>query len=87
MSYDHVSAENKLMKNVFLASQLFLYMFFIPAFSSVADTLDAYQTLSGDHTLVSRDGTFEMGFFRPGKSPKYNIGIWTKLYRIKPLFG
>ncbi|MFS7889464.1 putative protein kinase RLK-Pelle-SD-2b family [Helianthus anomalus] len=57
---------------ILTASQLFLYLFFIPALSSAADTL----SLSGNQTLVSLNGNFEMGFFRPGVSPNYYIGIW-----------
>ncbi|KAL1567650.1 non-specific serine/threonine protein kinase [Salvia divinorum] len=44
--------------------------------SHAADTLSANQTLSGDQTIVSSGGEFELGFFSPGKSSKYYIGIW-----------
>lgn len=57
---------------------LFFYFFLFPALSSGADTLVVNQSLSGNQTLVSRAGNFEMGFFRPGKSPNYYIGIWYK---------
>ncbi|MFS7889461.1 putative protein kinase RLK-Pelle-SD-2b family [Helianthus anomalus] len=57
---------------ILTASQLFFYLFFIPGLSSAADTL----SLSGNQTLVSLNGNFEMGFFRPGVSPNYYIGIW-----------
>ncbi|KAJ0693184.1 putative protein kinase RLK-Pelle-DLSV family [Helianthus annuus] len=61
-----------------IASQLFIYIFFIPAVSSAADTITANQSLSGDQTIVSSDENFEMGFFRPGNSSNYYIGIWYK---------
>ncbi|KAK9064408.1 hypothetical protein SSX86_015790 [Deinandra increscens subsp. villosa] len=64
---------------ILTVSQLFLYFFIIPSFSyGAADTLSLNQSLSGDQTLVSLDGNFEMGFFKPGKSPSYYIGIWYK---------
>ncbi|XP_047973657.1 G-type lectin S-receptor-like serine/threonine-protein kinase At2g19130 [Salvia hispanica] len=44
--------------------------------SHAADTLSPNQTLSGDQTIVSSGGNFELGFFSPGKSSKYYIGIW-----------
>ncbi|KAG6385143.1 hypothetical protein SASPL_153971 [Salvia splendens] len=44
--------------------------------SHAADTLSLNQTLSGDQTIVSSGGKFELGFFSPGKSSKYYIGIW-----------
>ncbi|KAK9064409.1 hypothetical protein SSX86_015791 [Deinandra increscens subsp. villosa] len=63
----------------FIASQLFLYFFIISPFSyGAADTLALNQSLSGNQTLASLDGNFEMGFFKPGKSPNYYIGIWYK---------
>ncbi|KAI3714098.1 hypothetical protein L1987_72688 [Smallanthus sonchifolius] len=62
----------------FIASHLFFYVFFIPPLLSGADTLVVNQSLSGNQTLVSLAGNFEMGFFRPGKLPNYYIGIWYK---------
>nr|KAJ0217268.1 hypothetical protein LSAT_V11C300118530 [Lactuca sativa] len=41
----------------------FLYLFSIPSLSS---------------TLVSPAENFELGFFKPGQSPNYYIGIWYK---------
>lgn len=40
------------------------------------DTLSWCQSLTGDQTLVSKEGHFELGFFSPGNSKKYYIGIW-----------
>ncbi|KAK1405325.1 Receptor-like serine/threonine-protein kinase [Heracleum sosnowskyi] len=36
------------------------------------------QSLSGNQTIFSENGTFELGFFTPGKSKNYYIGIWYK---------
>ncbi|PIN01993.1 Serine/threonine protein kinase [Handroanthus impetiginosus] len=47
-------------------------------FSHAADTISANQSLSGDQTIVSSGGIFELGFFSPGNSSKYYIGIWYK---------
>ncbi|WOG98734.1 hypothetical protein DCAR_0418079 [Daucus carota subsp. sativus] len=41
------------------------------------------QTLSGNKTIVSKEGTFELGFFTPGKSRNYYIGIWYKDFANK----
>ncbi|XP_040371197.1 receptor-like serine/threonine-protein kinase SD1-8 isoform X2 [Rosa chinensis] len=43
-----------------------------------ADTITTNQSLSGDQTIVSAGGVFELGFFNPGSSSKYYIGIWYK---------
>ncbi|KAI5660737.1 hypothetical protein M9H77_20060 [Catharanthus roseus] len=43
---------------------------------SKTDTISANQSLSGDQTIVSKGGNFRLGFFKPGKSSKYYIGIW-----------
>ncbi|KAJ0451185.1 putative non-specific serine/threonine protein kinase [Helianthus annuus] len=61
---------------ILTASQFLLYLLFIPALSSAADTLSVNQSLSGNQTLVSLNGNFEMGFFRPGNSSNFYIGIW-----------
>ncbi|XP_059308491.1 G-type lectin S-receptor-like serine/threonine-protein kinase At2g19130 [Lycium ferocissimum] len=47
-----------------------------------ANTIIANQSLSGEQTLVSLNGIFELGFFKPGQSTKYYIGIWYK--KISP---
>ncbi|KAM0059051.1 putative protein kinase RLK-Pelle-SD-2b family [Helianthus debilis subsp. tardiflorus] len=62
----------------FIVPHLFVCFFFIPPLISGADTLLVNQSLSGNQTLVSLAGNFEMGFFRPGKPPNYYIGIWYK---------
>ena len=42
------------------------------------DTISGSQSLSGDHTIVSAGGVFELGFFTPGNSSNYYLGIWYK---------
>ncbi|KAI7747669.1 hypothetical protein M8C21_002773 [Ambrosia artemisiifolia] len=57
-----------------IAFQLFFYAFLIPAPapSSAANTLPVNQYLSVDQKLVSRNGNFEMGFFRPAYDKQTN---------------
>ncbi|KAF2296502.1 hypothetical protein GH714_040476 [Hevea brasiliensis] len=43
-----------------------------------ADRISANQSLSGDHTIVSAGGVFALGFFKPGKSSNYYVGMWYK---------
>ncbi|XP_008245612.1 PREDICTED: G-type lectin S-receptor-like serine/threonine-protein kinase At2g19130 [Prunus mume] len=38
----------------------------------------AGQSLSGNQTITSPSGIFELGFFTPGNSQNYYIGIWYK---------
>ncbi|GLJ32909.1 hypothetical protein SUGI_0662920 [Cryptomeria japonica] len=62
-------------------SQLF---HLLPAFLAVAalklchgaDTLYAGESLTGNQTRISNNGTFELGFFQPPGSTKWYIGIW-----------
>ncbi|PIA36655.1 hypothetical protein AQUCO_03300103v1 [Aquilegia coerulea] len=43
------------------------------------DSITIGQSLSGNQTLISRGGTFELGFFKPGNSSNnYYLGIWYK---------
>ncbi|KAK1372644.1 Receptor-like serine/threonine-protein kinase [Heracleum sosnowskyi] len=58
---------------------LFFICFFINVhFSLGADSISIYRSLSGDETIVSSGGNFELGFFQPGNFSKYYIGIWFK---------
>ena len=41
-----------------------------------ADTISANSSLSGDQTIVSARKVFELGFFHPGNSSNYYIGMW-----------
>ncbi|XWS39530.1 hypothetical protein CRYUN_Cryun18bG0063500 [Craigia yunnanensis] len=43
-----------------------------------ADTISSNQSLSGNLKVVSAGGVFQLGFFRPGNSSNYYIGIWYK---------
>ncbi|XP_074569544.1 G-type lectin S-receptor-like serine/threonine-protein kinase At2g19130 [Curcuma longa] len=43
------------------------------------DRLLQGQSLSGDQTMVSKGGKFELGFFSPGNSGNYYVGIWYKV--------
>ncbi|GLT37752.1 hypothetical protein SLA2020_120530 [Shorea laevis] len=51
------------------------------SFISRAAALDAItpgQSMGDRETLVSSDGSFELGFFRPGNSKSLYLGIWYK---------
>ncbi|RZC53474.1 hypothetical protein C5167_012324 [Papaver somniferum] len=41
-----------------------------------ADRITLGESLTGNQTIISRDGNFELGFFKPGKSKNHYIGIW-----------
>ncbi|KAL2524559.1 G-type lectin S-receptor-like serine/threonine-protein kinase [Abeliophyllum distichum] len=47
--------------------------------SEGADSITANQSLSGNQTIVSSGETFELGFFSPGNSSRYYVGIWYKI--------
>ncbi|PON81461.1 S-receptor-like serine/threonine-protein kinase [Trema orientale] len=42
------------------------------------DTISSFQSISDGGTLVSEEGTFELGFFSPGSSKDRYLGIWYK---------
>ncbi|XP_024021006.1 G-type lectin S-receptor-like serine/threonine-protein kinase At2g19130 [Morus notabilis] len=67
----------------FMQVLLFVCLFLEINLSQGADTISANQSLSGDETIVSEDGVFALGFFKPGKSPKYYIGIWYKKVTVQ----
>ncbi|KAK4713234.1 hypothetical protein R3W88_019141 [Solanum pinnatisectum] len=75
----------------------FLCFSLITNLSVGGDTIFVNESVSLGQTIISSGGNFELGFFRPGDSRYYYIGIWyKKLYpqtvvwvanRDKPLGG
>ncbi|KAJ0666914.1 putative protein kinase RLK-Pelle-SD-2b family [Helianthus annuus] len=56
----------------------------IVSLTSGADTISAHQSLTGNQTIISKGGNFELGFFRAGNSSNYYIGIWYKQVSSDP---
>ncbi|KAG5235838.1 G-type lectin S-receptor serine/threonine-protein kinase [Salix suchowensis] len=40
------------------------------------DTMNTTQSIRDGDTLVSASGTYELGFFSPGKSKNRYLGVW-----------
>ena len=68
-----------------LAFSLFVNLFscFLYCKSHASDTLFPGERLSGNQTLVSSGGVFELGFFPNGNVPKQYLGIWFKNDKYK----
>ncbi|GKV50575.1 hypothetical protein SLEP1_g57277 [Rubroshorea leprosula] len=49
---------------------IILLLFFFTRFSCGTDIITSSTNLSDGRTLVSSDGSFELGFFSPGSSAK-----------------
>ncbi|KAK8519080.1 hypothetical protein V6N13_017677 [Hibiscus sabdariffa] len=66
------------MRNPWLKLSVLLFIWFSLncQLSFGADTISANQSLSGNRTVVSSGGQFVLGFFTPGNSSNYYIGIW-----------
>ncbi|PQQ10432.1 G-type lectin S-receptor-like serine/threonine-protein kinase [Prunus yedoensis var. nudiflora] len=60
----------------FVFNVLLSCLFLKPHVCLAADTIAANQSLSGDQTIVSAGKVFELGFFKPGNSANYYIGMW-----------
>ncbi|TMW89501.1 hypothetical protein EJD97_017093, partial [Solanum chilense] len=59
-------------------SILILVHFLCFSLSLGGDTISVNVSVSSDQTIMSSGGNFELGFFRPGDSRSYYIGIWYK---------
>lgn len=57
---------------------ILLYLLFSlkPQITLAMEKINANQSLSGDQTLISKNGTFILGFFKPGNSSNWYIGTW-----------
>eukprot|EP00261_Vitis_vinifera_P031476 XP_019072719.1 PREDICTED: receptor-like serine/threonine-protein kinase SD1-8 isoform X2 [Vitis vinifera] len=60
---------------VFLLISSGFHWQFVDAFT---DTILQGQSITTSQTIISAGGNFELGFFSPGKSTKYYVGIWYK---------
>ncbi|XP_057959347.1 G-type lectin S-receptor-like serine/threonine-protein kinase At4g27290 isoform X2 [Malania oleifera] len=58
-------------------------LYVLPKISYAADTISASQPLSDGRTLISKQGSFELGFFSPGDSGEKYVGIWYKNIPVK----
>ncbi|KAJ1435154.1 S-locus glycoprotein domain [Sesbania bispinosa] len=58
-------------------------LFFSSQISWANDKITQFQSLVDGRTLVSQDGTFELGFFNPGSSTNSYLGIWFKNVPLK----
>ncbi|KAL5548137.1 hypothetical protein UlMin_003368 [Ulmus minor] len=60
-----------------------IFLFPVSTLSSAPDSISLSESLSDvkRESLVSRDGSFELGFFSPGSSKSRYLGIW--YHRIK----
>ncbi|KHN41183.1 G-type lectin S-receptor-like serine/threonine-protein kinase At2g19130 [Glycine soja] len=64
---------------LWLSLSLFITCFSFRTSLAALTTISANQSLSGDETLVSQGGEFELGFFNTGNnSNKFYIGMWYK---------
>ncbi|XP_027356462.1 G-type lectin S-receptor-like serine/threonine-protein kinase At4g27290 [Abrus precatorius] len=62
-------------------------LIWFPPFLCANDTISISQSLPEGSTLVSKDGTFEMGFFSPSNNNNTNryVGIWYKNIKIRTI--
>jgi len=64
---------------------LLLFVSHRTCFSIVGDTLLVGQSLSASQTLTSQNGTFGLGFFKPGTSVNIYLGIWYKNFEAETI--
>ncbi|KAK4398439.1 G-type lectin S-receptor-like serine/threonine-protein kinase [Sesamum angolense] len=50
----------------------------IITFSNAMNVIDTTDVITDGQTLISSDGSFELGFFNPGNSKNRYVGIWYK---------
>lgn len=68
--------------HLFHYAQLLLFISLQTHLPNGSNAIFPDQLLSGNQTVISRGGNFELGFFKPGKSANYYMGIW---YLGKPM--
>ncbi|XP_051152154.1 G-type lectin S-receptor-like serine/threonine-protein kinase At4g27290 [Andrographis paniculata] len=63
------------------AAVLLIFFFFLS--EADPDAIDTTQSITHNNTLISSKGKFELGFFTPGSSNKWFLGIWYKNITVK----
>ncbi|KAK9209448.1 hypothetical protein WN944_001814 [Citrus x changshan-huyou] len=66
--------------SLFLCRKL---LFFLSESSFASNTITSSKSLSDGRTLVLKNGSFELGFFSPGSSKNFYVGIWYKNIPVK----
>ena len=61
----------------------YVSLVFLSDFTYAIDSFTQSQSLRDNMTLISKDGSFELGFFNPGSSKNLYLGIWYKNIPIK----
>ncbi|THG03731.1 hypothetical protein TEA_021803 [Camellia sinensis var. sinensis] len=56
---------------------------FFACTSTLVDIITKTQSVTGNNTIVSSGGSFEMGFFSPGNSRNTYLGIWYKKISVQ----
>ncbi|KAK1414640.1 hypothetical protein QVD17_30389 [Tagetes erecta] len=64
--------------NMKLIFHFFAVFYALMTRTTALDTLSPNQVIRYNETIVSQQETFELGFFRPGKSSNLYVGIWYK---------
>ncbi|GLJ32899.1 hypothetical protein SUGI_0662680 [Cryptomeria japonica] len=62
--------------SLFFAFTVFIQLNVYGAVVGAADTLSVGNSLTGNQTIISKNGTFELGFFSPNGTNNWYIGIW-----------
>ncbi|KAL7218512.1 hypothetical protein ACSBR2_011719 [Camellia fascicularis] len=62
---------------------LFSSLFSILIISNAVDIITKTQSVTGNNTIVSSGGSFEIGFFSPGNSGNTYLGIWYKKISVQ----
>ncbi|XP_021754428.1 G-type lectin S-receptor-like serine/threonine-protein kinase At2g19130 [Chenopodium quinoa] len=69
--------------NILLIVFSFFYLLILSCYG--ADTITGNGYVTGDQTIVSATGLFELGFHKPGNTSNYYIAIWYKKIPGKPV--
>ncbi|XP_019196680.1 PREDICTED: G-type lectin S-receptor-like serine/threonine-protein kinase At4g27290 isoform X2 [Ipomoea nil] len=77
--------EKKSMENSPFFLLLFISLLFLNI-SGQTDTITSTQSIRDGDTIVSSDGTFELGFFTPANSQNRYVGIWYKVTDGTPVW-
>ena len=65
-------------KFTFILTIVVVFLSLFQTVFSANDSIRPFQSLGDGATLISKGGSFELGFFTPGNSNRRYVGIWYK---------
>ncbi|GMN64975.1 hypothetical protein TIFTF001_034048 [Ficus carica] len=67
----------------FMLMVVVVFLFLFQSVFSAVYSVGSFQSIGDGNTIVSKEGSFELGFFSPGNANSRYVGIWYRNIRVR----